>query len=204
MANFVKVRSCTFIPQAEVYFETINDPNHGSCDVYYLGDNREFDPYTASGAGYPNSDKFRTAQEIWVDFTNKTVQPFKNTGKTHKKTVCSDGYQTIEELQADSSCISISGITWYTEHVEFVLTVSCKNPFVWYSAAIDYQFTVAVFNSGRVTLTGQHDAFPAYEVYKSVDSNGWQTVYQWDPRPGGYSYLSLEPPMDVYAEGDTP
>lgn len=196
MANTVVVRVCTFIPEAWLYAYSYSDGGSLYCDVYYEGDNRGFDPNTASGAGYPNSGKFRTAQEIHVDFTTRTVTPYKNTGISHKKTVCNIGGESIEQAQASSTCISYSNETWGTDYVSFNLGVSCTNPFEPSAPSIDYQFTVTVRNTGVVTLQGTYDGFPNYEAYKKVDGGYWQTLFQHDHVATGETIASLAAPME--------
>lgn len=73
------------------------------------------------------------------------------------------------------------------------------NPLARVAAAIDWDFTVIVDVNGsrpRVTVTGDHDGFPGYEIWVNNVH-----VYGWDPGPFPYAFSTvfagLMPPMEV-------
>lgn len=63
---------------------------------------------------------------------------------------------------------------------------------------IDYDFTIKVYSSGATAISGQHDGFPDYEVYKtSTLSPGWSRLYYWDASANGQTINSLNIPMEI-------
>ena len=46
---------------------------------------------------------------------------------------------------------------------------------------IDYDFSIRVYSNGTTSLSGKHDGFPDYEIYRtSTSSAGWSRIYYWD------------------------
>lgn len=63
---------------------------------------------------------------------------------------------------------------------------------------IDYDFTIKVYSSGATAISGKHDGFPDYEVYKTSSlSSGWSRIYYWDASANGQTINSLNPPMEI-------
>ncbi|MGK5512324.1 DUF3238 domain-containing protein [Brevibacillus formosus] len=185
MARIVKFRFATFIPHDWVlaYAYPIGDD---SCSVFYKGDNREASP----------TGTYRTAQEIWVDFDRRTVTPYKNTGVSHRKVECSNGQNSTNEGQISNSCLEYKWESWGASYVKFRLVCACGNPLEPSAPGIDYVLDVKVWSNGGVEVTGEHDGFPAYEMYKQVDNGTWQQLFLHDPRETGEYLDDLVPPMD--------
>jgi hypothetical protein len=81
------------------------------------------------------------------------------------------------------------------------------NPLVFGAPEINWDFTITIDTSGSSThwtIMGDHDGFPAYEVY--INNN---PIYTFSPGPGPYGLfdiLKLFPPLDVNVNtsGDLP
>jgi len=187
MVNRVIVRTTTFIQDDWVWAYSYTDGAGNSCDVYYKGDGKNR-PFTYDTL---NQDLWRTAQHIIVDFTNRTVTPYKGVGATTRKVVCTDGTTATEQRTESDTCISYYNETWSTSYVKFTMKVSCGNPFEDLAGKIDYTFDVWVWNTGDVHVEGIHDGFPMYEIHKKVDDNTAVEIYRHDYKVTGEGLSSL-------------
>ncbi|MFE1631072.1 DUF3238 domain-containing protein [Brevibacillus reuszeri] len=193
MAQLVKVRVATFIPFDKVFAYAMGSGDN-TCSVFYGGDNRE-------SYGSP-AGTFRTAQEIWVDFNARKITPYKNTGTSHKLVECSDGQNQQLTDKVSDSCLEIKWISWGASNVTFRLICACGNPFEPLAPVIDYILDVTVWSNGAVKIVGDHDGFPAYEMFKKVDNYAWERLYLHDPRETGETIASLAPPMEHHVYVD--
>jgi hypothetical protein len=160
--------------------------------VYFEGDNRSFNPYTA------NTFNFRTAQQIEIDFTSRSIAAYANTGFTTRKIVYPNGQTEYTTAHASTSGITCTNISWGSGQVSFHLAVDSSNPLVLGAPAINYDFDVTVYSDGTVKVTGAHDGFPAYEMYKCINNgSSWYTIYQYNPYDNGKDVSALAPPEDV-------
>ena len=75
---------------------------------------------------------------------------------------------------------------------------SASNPLVPLAPAIDYSFQIGITpgseGTPKVSVTGSHDAFPAYEIYVADERGNVISVYQFTPRAG--DVYKLFPPSD--------
>jgi hypothetical protein len=181
----VIIRVCSFIPQAEIYYS--DDPVTG-VDKWFQGDNRGFDPNTA------NTFNFRTGHEFHLDVSAGTFQPFKSTGYT---TEIDKVYGTNTVISTTTGHASTDGLTetWSAfsrdSYINFHAACSVSNPLVSVAPPIKYDFDFHVDNNGLTSVTGAHTAFPAFEIYRKVNSGSWVTIYTYDPRPHNKSVADL-------------
>lgn len=182
MAKFT-LKLTTFIPAKRV---TLYDTS--TTLVQYAGDNRREEW----------NGTYRTQQIFNIDTgpTNYSVVASKDTGTTTEYAI---NKSTGKEIYRTSKKAPTTGIT-YKKRVEggflyIDATVSVGNPLQPDAPNIDYKFTIKSTRSGIIRLTGKHDGFPAYELWKKVD--GQTPKKLWSRLPGSNdSSLSLFPPMD--------
>lgn len=179
----LELRLKTFIPQSRVLFS-----DSPSLTVYFGGDGR-----SESWDG-----TYRTYQRFTIDTapTNYSVSYYENTGTTHKYTYNSLGSLIdTETAKAPLSDLSytkrVSGGYLYLDCV-----VASNNPLVGGSPNIDYNFTIRVNRSGGVLITGTHDGFPAYELWRKKSGYSAELIWSHDPRDTGETINSLFPPME--------
>ncbi|GIU83015.1 MAG: hypothetical protein KatS3mg006_2079 [Pyrinomonadaceae bacterium] len=78
-----------------------------------------------------------------------------------------------------------------------------SNPLVPMSPGITYRFRITISSEGengnvKVTVSGEHDGFPAYEIIIERPESGdvSEEVYRYDPRETGQTPWSLFPPEE--------
>ena len=65
-------------------------------------------------------------------------------------------------------------------------------------ANIDYDMNIKVYEGGAVTLSGKHDGFPDYEVYKSTTSStSWTRLYYYDASANGRNISNLNGYLEI-------
>ncbi len=180
----IKVWVHSFIPMADV-----TDPL-GYC---YSGDNRGFDP--AIHASY------RTHQEIEFEVATgaKTID-WKDTGTSHELNPTTKAI--IGTDKAPASTLSNGPVT--RAGSDFLLHFSgyATNPLAWYAASIDLNFTVRLNPTAHTAIVeGEHDGFPAYEIYAAADGGAGSSLYNYDPVAAGEGPGALVAPMDKTASG---
>ncbi|MGQ3480743.1 DUF3238 domain-containing protein [Paenibacillus sp. TY11] len=201
MAINFNIRLVTFIPH-----DKVPSPVQYAAPTYFVsfkGDNRGFDKNTA------NTENFRTAQQINVEFTNTggSWGSYRNVGtttayylnNTTAKTETSTAKASDSGLTITRTAASLTGSS--SDYMKFLCKCSVGNPFIpspdIFNGNIDYEFTLFVYKNGTISIQGSHDGFPAYEVYAQANSGGYQNIYLFDPRDHGKTSMALLPPMDV-------
>lgn len=176
------LRIKTFIPQDEVFF--FADQYYS---YYFVGDNRD-ESFSSSS--------YRTYQRFYIDTSNYSITPYKNTGTTYMRMYRNSNGELIS---TDSDKASTSGLTYTTEVKNGYLYIyaSCDvgNPMV-PSPNINYEFTIRISRDGSIKVTGKHDGFPAYEIWRKIDTKSSELIYLHDPRDTGETIFSLGPPME--------
>lgn len=187
MAN-LELRLRTFIPQARILFSQI-----GNTYVYFKGD----------GRGPSWTGTHRTMQKFIIDTSkeNYGLSASKNVGSTTR-----EGYVGTTLTATETDTASSTGITHsYEVRSDDNLYITCKcavaNPLVVGAPDIDYEFVIKVTRAGSVRIAGQHDGFPAYELWRkfSNETNA-KKVFSYDPITAGEDELALFPPMDKSAD----
>jgi RHS repeat-associated protein len=181
----IKVIVRTFIPQTTV---SMPHPNGGVRT--FEGDNRDI--------GKPGT--YRTQQIITVE-----TDPRRNNGSPIYGKPERDTGVTIERGWIWDSTKKASGNTLEAavKRDNDVVSIQAKgnesNPLVMGSPGITYDFMIGVQSEGpkgnvTVTVNGQHDGFPAYEILivrPETGDNTERVVYGHDPRTTGQTALSL-------------
>ncbi|MFD1957535.1 DUF3238 domain-containing protein [Paenibacillus thailandensis] len=188
MANIVEVRFAAFIPQAWIEFMRTTE-----VIIQYNGNNREFTYYTEN-----QPEKSKMVQHIVCDFSQKAIKHYKSTGPTIERTIDIDTGEVLREFydHAGTEGLTISDTSISSTQASFKIRASVANPLNTDAPAIDWEYTVTVTSSGKVTVVGQHDGYPAHEIYKRVDSGTPVLIYKHDPRTTGETVASLFPPME--------
>ncbi|MCG7408570.1 DUF3238 domain-containing protein [Paenibacillus sp. ACRRX] len=187
MANIVVLRVAAFIPQDWILFWSTS-----AVDVYYNGNNREFTYYTEN---QPSLSKM--VQHIVVDFKNKVITPYKSVGPTTEKTVSKKGEATrYAHKQAGDEGLTFSQKSISSSSASFSIRASTGNPLFTDAPNIDWKYDVTVKSDGTVTVVGEHDGYPAHEIYKRVDNGTPVKIYTHDPRKTGDTPLSLGGDME--------
>lgn len=200
MAISTAVHIRTFIPLG--WFDS---PVPGD-KAQYQGDNRT----------QPNFDlnanvTYRTSQHLDIDFDNQVVHHYAKCGESHKRTPIAGGGYKYESATASADGMKVSNVEWGTEkvvdalkgykYVKFKLICSAGNPLTppyTPTPNIDYEITFKVWNNQyrNMEITGLHDGFPAYELWKIYQGKS-TGLYSYDPISNGKNTLALFPPMDV-------
>ncbi|MFZ3591073.1 DUF3238 domain-containing protein [Bacillus sp. DJP31] len=110
----------------------------------------------------------------------------------------SNGCKSDDVLDRGTPPMNESGT--YTHHGTYT-SVSVKHSvgtpvFANLLPNIDYEFDLTVYQGGFTSVSGSHDGFPDYEIYRS-SSIGWVRLYHWDASAKGQSIYSLNPPMEI-------
>lgn len=112
-----------------------------------------------------------------------------------------NGCNPADEIGRDTVTINEDiTVLHYSSYATVNVEHSVGAPFSdWAFPNIDYRATLYVYQDGGVLLSGQHDGFPNYEVYKtSTLSSGWSRLYYWDASAEGQGFGSLYPPMEQF------
>ncbi|MGG4034927.1 DUF3238 domain-containing protein [Paenibacillus cisolokensis] len=182
MANIVEVRTTAFIPDDWIEFMRTTEVR-----ILYKGNNRGFTYYTEN-----QPDLWKLAQHLVVNFAEGSVKHYPGVGPTVERTVDIDTGEVIRPDitgQASSDGIQMNYVAWASDksyvniHVKAAVNIPTFNP----SPNIDWEYDFWVYRDGRVRVLGKHDAYPAHEIYKRVDSGTPVTLHQYDPRPAGYN-----------------
>lgn len=181
----VELRVKTWIPQARVLFSE----TPSGATTWFHGDNR---------SESWDSMSYRTHQRFRIDTaaTDYYVNATKNIGITTQ--VNKDRYGNTTSTQTAQA--PLSDLT-YKKRVEGdILYLDCvchsSNPLALGAPAIDYEFTLKVTRSGHFRVTGKHDGFPGYEVWRKIGDRSPELIWSHDPRETGESESSLFPPME--------
>ncbi|WP_100330545.1 DUF3238 domain-containing protein [Bacillus xiapuensis] len=179
----VELRLKTWIPQSRVVFFANEE---GSVVFHGDGRNESF-----------LSDKYRTHQRFRINTAgNYGVKATKNTGYTIKERLDARG----KLIDKDTKKAPRSDLTYKKRVVNGILYLDCvchsKNPFIPYAPAIDYKFTIKLTRSGHIRITGNHDGFPGYELWRKIGDQKPQLIWSHNPRKTGETMGSLYPPME--------
>ena len=181
MANIVTVRTTAFIPEDWIQFMQTTE-----VEILYNGNNRGFNYFTEN-----NAHLWKLAQHLVVDFPNGSVRHYKGVGPTTERTVDKDTGEVLREVsgQAPDTGIQMNYVAWASDksyvniHVKAAVNIPTFNP----SPNIDWEYDFWVYKDGRVRVLGKHDAYPAHEIWKRVDSGTPVSIHQYDPRNTGYN-----------------
>jgi hypothetical protein len=144
----------------------LQNPNAASPDHYFKGDDRGFSP---------DSDRFRTRADVFIDSENPSALLSKEVGKTE---AFSRNEEFIDEAKASDESIELEKVMTDDEKVIFHLHHSVSNPLVM-SPAIDYHVCGTFFKNGQFDLVGIHDQAPHHEAYiKDAGTDDWQPILQ--------------------------
>lgn len=188
MAQLVEIRFAAFIPEA-----WIEHKRTANAIIQFNGNNRSFTYFTED---QPELSKM--AQHIVVDFEKTEIKHFRSTGPTIERTVYLSSGKVLQEVfgHASDSGLTISNKSISNTSASFFIQGSASNPLNADASPLDWEYDVTVDRTGKVTVKGRHDGFPAHEIYKRVDKGTPFTIYTHDPRVTGDTPLSLFPPME--------
>ena len=165
----VTIKLKTWIPQKEIIFT-----DDGYTRVSYGGDGRS-ESWTGT---------YRTLQQFVIDTSSTyyTVTATKDTGTTHQYVYDYKSGQT----QTTTGKASTSGLTYSKLFMgnNLILHAVCDsaNPLQIGAPAINYDFRIGVNRNGDVSLVGDHDGFPGYELWKQPDGGTAKLLWSHDPR----------------------
>ncbi|NKI20381.1 DUF3238 domain-containing protein [Paenibacillus dendritiformis] len=188
MAHLVEIRFAAFIPEA-----WIEHKRTANAIIQFNGNNRSFTYFTEE---QPELSKM--AQHIVVDFDNREIKHFGSTGPTIQRTIDINSGEVLQEVfgHASDSGLTISNESISSTSASFSIQGSAANPLNPDASPLDWEYDVTVDHTGKVTVKGRHDGFPAHEIYKRADKGNPVTIYTHDPRVTGDTPLSLFPPME--------
>ncbi|WP_052516616.1 DUF3238 domain-containing protein [Paenibacillus popilliae] len=180
-----EIKIKVFIPEAK-----ISNPLGPST---FDGDNR----------GFSYDGSYRIAQYIKVDLddldivTNMamTGTTCENVLKFYPTEVAPSSVETQKKCKkASADKIKLEDIRIENDILHFTAIGAASNPLVALAPDIDYKIYVSVRKNGRVCVTGSHDGFPNYEVWKRVNYGTPINIYSYNH--GTESAWALGPPMD--------
>ncbi|MBT2642258.1 DUF3238 domain-containing protein [Bacillus sp. ISL-41] len=156
-----QLRYTTFLKE-----KWLKNPNAASQDQIFKGDHRSFDP---------ESSKFRTRGEVFIDTENPSALLSKATGKTE---AFSNEQEPIETVSASAEGIQLEKVLTDDDRVKVHLNHSVSNPLV-VSPAIDYHVCGTFYKDNEFDLVGIHDQAPEHEIYlKEPGTDNWQIIHQ--------------------------
>jgi hypothetical protein len=156
-----QLRYTTFLNE-----EWLKNPNAASVVHYFKGDNRSFDP---------ESSRFRTRADVFIDSENPSALLSKEVGKTE---AFNRNEEFIEEADASDEGIKLKKVLSDEDKIMFQLHHSVTNPLVM-SPAIDYMLCGTFYKDGQFDLVGIHDQAPYHEIYlKEAGNVAWQPIHQ--------------------------
>lgn len=160
-----QLRYTTFLKE-----EWLQNPNGASADHYFKGDNRSFEP---------DSDRFRTRADVFIDIENPSALLGKEVGKTE---AFNKNEEFIEAANASDEGIKLDKVMTDDEKVSFHLHHKVSNPLVM-SPAIDYLVCGTFYKNGQYDLVGIHDQAPNHEVYlKKAGTEDWMPILQTESK----------------------
>ena len=215
-ANEFTVSLSNFIPHDHVI-----GPPQSRCDfktkqLYFRGDNRGFSAFAES---------FRSRQTVIVAATLETdldaneikdrTAPANLVGETRSyapnaladgiinasddDAVLKDCHFLHEQRTASNRNMKVDVRRLSAQAVEVKLSGEVGNPLVNLAPTTDWAFTLTIDASAspaRWTLSGDHDGFPAYEIYINN-----MPIYTYDPGSPPYTFLDhlarLGTPMEI-------
>ncbi|TDL57698.1 DUF3238 domain-containing protein [Paenibacillus dendritiformis] len=188
MAHLVEIRFAAFIPEAWIEHKRTENTI-----IQFNGNNRNFTYFTEDQPGLS-----KMAQHIVVDFDNREIKHFCSTGPTIQRTIDLNSGKVLQEVfgHASDSGLTISNESISSTSASFFIQGTAANPLNADASPLDWEYDVTVDHTGKVTVKGCHDGFPAHEIYKRVDKGHPVTIYTHDPRVTGDTPLSLFPPME--------
>ena len=178
----LELRLRTFIPDERVRFT-----KSGDTEVWFNGDGR--------GSQWEGS--YKTSQRVTID-TSKSdygLNFYKDIGETIR-TVYDDGelISTIRETAPLSGLTASYRIS--SDDLYIDVTGHADNPLA-PSAAINYAFTIKVTRAESVRITGSHDGFPAYELWRKISTRTYpEQCWYYNPYDNGATISNLFPPME--------
>jgi hypothetical protein len=143
------------------------------------------------------SGTHRTQIDITIDFgSSKNVTVSQDAGET--VAYLFNGCNNIEV--ARGTPVMDEDVTYYHygSWVDINVRHSVGTPVFWdILPNIDYDFDITVYKASVTTISGEHDGFPDYEVYRSIGLYIWDQLNYWDASAEGQSIYSLADPMEI-------
>ncbi|CAM3827866.1 DUF3238 domain-containing protein [Mesobacillus thioparans] len=156
-----QLRYTTFLKE-----ETLKNPNAASGDQYFKGDDRSFDP---------DSTKYRTRGDVFIDTESQSALLNKNTGLTEAFSV---NHEPVESAKASEDGIQLEKVMIDGDSIKFILKHTVGNPLV-VSPAIDYVVCGVFYKNNEFDLIGTHDQAPEHEIYlKGPGTDSWLVIHQ--------------------------
>lgn len=175
----------SFIPHTEVS-DPRPPPIGGNC---FKGDNRGFKADTSASS--------RTHQYLELEYPSLDTDTDTRTGRTHE-IECNHPSLVLNSDSAPEDGLQIGDpVVRDDGRIRVDFEASASNPLVSGSPNIDLAMMAVIDPSlPSIAVVGQHDGFPAYEVYGRVDTGPPMALYQFDPRDSDQTLQSLWPPME--------
>lgn len=191
MDTIIKFRASAFIPLA--WTPPKQDPETGN-SIQYEGDSREFTPYAG------NMMRSRIEQEVIVDFFKREIFTYANTGFSTEKVTAPDGSVKKRSGKASADLILCTDIHWGEDDVTFTMSASASNPLNVKAPPADYLLQVHVKKDGTGELTGAHDGFPCYEIYRQFNFEPFEVIHTHDFRETGDTPAALGGEMEYHVK----
>lgn len=186
----IELRLRTWIPQEKVFLS-----GNEQTSLYFKGDNRRNATWSTLA--------YRTSHAFTIDTSKANFGLTQTTKKVSSTTSLlynnsTGALITSESLTGSTNSLTYSSTVKSDDNLYITVTCDASNPLVTGSPAINYEFVIKVTRAGSVRITGKHDGFPAYELWRSVTgrSTGPELVYTHNPIDTGETVLSLFPPME--------
>ncbi|PDO09210.1 MAG: hypothetical protein BLM47_13800 [Candidatus Reconcilbacillus cellulovorans] len=125
------------------------------------------------------------------------ITPYKKVNPTVRKRVYRlSGREEYTTKTASDSGLVYQFISINRSQAKFRLIADVANPPEPIAPAINWDFTFTVNSSGRTSVVGKHDGYPAYEIYRRLNSDSPYAIYFHDPRQTGETPFSLAGSME--------
>lgn len=179
--NYDMIRINTFIPM-----DKVNTPVPLSSNTFH-GDGRSFDVDTT---------KSRTSQVIVVDLDKQKVTSANSCGETIEY----DKNGKVVNRKRENT----DGMSVESQSVQGMILLNAEthasNPLVKVAPDIDYSVQIAVSHDGTCYVDGDHDKFPAFEMYAKKNNGPYQTITQFTPKTDTFYNPAMQLVTPVFGQ----
>ena len=185
----LELRLRTWIPQDKILYES----KGGGRITYFKGDARRSAMWSTLA--------YRTSNAFTIDTSKANYGLEETTRKVSGSTALHYLWGNLVDTETTPDTQQGLSFTYRVredDNLYIIAKCDAANKLVPLAPAINYHFEIKITRTGSVRIKGQHDGFPAYEFWRSIEgkASGPQLVYFHNPLVTKDGILSLAPPME--------